>query len=117
MKLNKCTFSLTISLHNYIGMFKLPPVAPTRFYTDATNSSKSNAASMESLFMSETACLRFARDYGITPYLLTQAQLRDWYRQTNRQKIIVSSRLPVRDQISSRTPSVAKSELAAKKKE
>ena len=71
---------------------------------------------MDSIFVSEIGCLRFTRDFGITPFLLTQAQIRDIYRRTNRKKIIVSSRLPTRDQVSSRTPSIAKAELNEKAK-
>lgn len=53
----------------------------------------------DSWIMSENACQRFARDYGLTPHLLSSKQLKDMIRGINRQKLIISSRLPVRDQL------------------
>lgn len=42
-------------------------------------------------------CLR--RDYGLTPYLLTTSMLRAHYAEVCRVKVIVSSRLPTREQV------------------
>jgi hypothetical protein len=53
----------------------------------------------DSLFMTETGVLRFARDYGIVPHLVTKSELRELYRQSNHTKCFVSSRLPVREQV------------------
>lgn len=86
---------------NERGMYKLPPLAPDRFYTDVSKSQV-----MDSLIITEAGCLRFARDYGLTPYLLSSAQLREHFRSLNRPKVIVSSRLPTREQIAKATAPV-----------
>eukprot|EP01039_Chlorochromonas_danica_P011436 gene11436-12786_t len=91
------------------GMYKLPPLAPERCY--GVDAAKTQV--IDSLIMSETGCLRFARDYGLTPYLLSTAQLREHFRAVNRQKTIVSARLPTREQIASKAVAVDKT----KKKE
>lgn len=77
------------------GMHKLPPLAPERCY--GIDAAKTQV--IDSLIMSETGCLRFARDYGLTPYLLSTAQLREHFRAVNRNKTIVSARLPTREQV------------------
>lgn len=77
---------------NEKGMYKLPPLAPDRFYTEKYEA-------MDSLIVTEGGCLKFARDFGLTPYLLSSAQLREKFREANRGKIVVSSRLPTREQV------------------
>ena len=42
---------------------------------------------------------RFARDYGITPYVSSIKQLKEIYKTVNRSKVIVSARLPTRDMV------------------
>lgn len=98
-------------------MFRLPPVAPSHFYAhDASYNASTQKSHTDSLFVSETGCLRFARDYGLSPYACSHAQVRAIFQATHKKKLIVSSRLPTREQVQSRTPSLAKSELSAKTK-
>lgn len=75
-------------------MFKAPSVTPAHQLDAAQQSGPA-----DSIFMTESGCLRFARDYGILPYVLSVKQLREIYRTVNRGKTIVSSRLPTRDMV------------------
>jgi hypothetical protein len=54
-------------------MFKLPPAAPLH-QLDST------AHTADSIFISESGALRFARDYGITPYVSSIRQVKEIYR-------------------------------------
>jgi hypothetical protein len=51
------------------GMFKLPHVAPQQ-QVDSTSHTA------DSIFISEAGILRFARDYGLTPYVASTKQVR-----------------------------------------
>jgi hypothetical protein len=84
-------------------LFKLPPVAPQKF-TPIGEYAKLNP---DSLILTETGFLRFARDYGFMPFVCPQAQLREFYANSNRKKIIVSSRLPTREQMDNKPHSAA----------
>jgi hypothetical protein len=97
-------------------MHKLPPVAPARFFAVSGNKGSTTATVADSIFISELGALRFARDFGIMPYLMSTSQIREVFRRTNRKKVIISSRLPIREQVASRTPSIAKAELTEKAK-
>ena len=86
---------------NEKGMYKLTaPIIPSKF---SPNGKYGKAVPMDSLTMSETACLKFARDYGITPYVLSNTKLRELTRYliSYRKKTIVSSKLPQREQVRS----------------
>lgn len=99
---------------NERGLFKLPPVAPPRFYQDGAGQ-KTNLP--ESLVVNENGILRFARDYGLTPNVVTQAQVREIYRKINRNKTIISSRLPSREQVFNQAHSVAQKDKLQRQKE
>jgi hypothetical protein len=51
------------------GMFKLPHVAPQQQVDSTTHTA-------DSIFISEAGILRFARDYGLTPYVASTKQVR-----------------------------------------
>ena len=93
-----------------LGMFKLPGVVP-QHQVDST------AHTADSIFVTESGCLRFARDYGITPYVMSTKQIREIYRTVNRTKLIVSSRLPTRDMLNNKVHSAAQIINANRKKE
>jgi hypothetical protein len=50
-------------------MFKLPHVAPQQQVDSTTHTA-------DSIFISEAGILRFARDYGLTPYVASTKQVR-----------------------------------------
>jgi hypothetical protein len=54
-------------------MFKLPHVAPQQ-QVDSTSHTA------DSIFISEAGILRFARDYGLTPYVASTKQVRCFKR-------------------------------------
>jgi len=89
---------------NEKGLFKLPQCAPEKHFNNNNKSinnnnnteDKTNVAS-DSIIITESGCVKFAMDYGIMPYLLTSKQLKEIFKQVNKQKVIVSSRLPSRD--------------------
>jgi hypothetical protein len=80
---------------NERGLFKLPSVAPQKFTVDG----EYGKINPDSLIVTETAFLRFARDYGLMPFVCSQQQIRDFFKSTNRAKCIVSSRLPTRSEL------------------
>eukprot|EP01032_Pedospumella_encystans_P019229 gene19229-21866_t len=90
-------------------MFRSPGAAPA--------SQLEPSAPADSIFMTELGCLRFARDYGITPYVSSLKQLREIYKTVNRPKVIVSSRLPTRDMLQNKLHSAAQLTNATRKKE
>ena len=91
-------------------MFKLPPAVPAHQIESTQHAS-------DSIFITELGCLRFARDYGITPYVASIKQIKEHYRLTNRQKVIVSSRLPTRDMLQNKMHSTAQIASTLRKKE
>ena len=108
-------------------MFKNPGIMPAKYqrthFTSAFKQQREQQKEAptsipDSLFMTETGCLRFARDYGIVPYLITKSELRDLYQKANHAKCFVSSRLPAREQIFNKMPhSIAQKSKVIKKKE
>jgi len=92
---------------NERGMFRLPAACPA-FQID-------HQPATDSIFITENGALRFARDYGLIPYVMSVRQIKDAYRKLNRPKVIVSSRLPTRDMLNLQKPhSVAQFDKAAR---
>lgn len=83
-----------------IGLFKLPSVAPQKFSVIGELAK----IQPDSLIVTETAFLRFARDYGIMPFICPQQQIREYFQASNRAKTIISSRLPTREQLANLKP-------------
>eukprot|EP01034_Spumella_vulgaris_P028215 gene28215-35034_t len=81
---------------NEKGLFRLPPAAPARHLDQKVN--------VDSLILTDAGCIRFCRDYGIVSHLVTTKELRDIFRRTNRNKTIISSRLPTREQVETVKP-------------
>eukprot|EP00601_Ochromonadales_sp_CCMP2298_P029316 CAMPEP_0173342112 /NCGR_PEP_ID=MMETSP1144-20121109/10001_1 /TAXON_ID=483371 /ORGANISM="non described non described, Strain CCMP2298" /LENGTH=477 /DNA_ID=CAMNT_0014288619 /DNA_START=491 /DNA_END=1921 /DNA_ORIENTATION=- len=76
---------------NERGMFRLPAACPAH--------QVDQCPATDSVFVSEVGCMRFARDYGLIPYVMSVRQIKDAYRSCNRSKVIVSGRLPTRDML------------------
>jgi hypothetical protein len=85
---------------NEKGMFKPSSNAlPSKFLPSGKYGKTPPA---DSFCMSELACLKFARDYGITPYVVSNTTLKEFVRELMlRRKTIVSSKLPQREQVRS----------------
>lgn len=61
----------------------------------------------DSLFITESNLLRFCRDYSISPHLASISEIKEYWASLNRNKQIVSSRLPTREQICTKPLSCA----------
>ncbi len=95
------------------GLFKLSSVTPQKFRSEG----EYGKANPDSLIMTETALLRFARDYGLMPFVCSQTQIKEFYQAANRRKVIISSRLPTREQLDFRPHSTAQIDKASRQKE
>jgi hypothetical protein len=91
-------------------MFKVPSVTPRHQIENTLHTT-------DSIFMTESGTLRFARDYGLIPYVVSVRQIKEIFASVNRPKLIVSSRLPTRDQLHSKVHSTAQISVALKPKE
>jgi len=72
---------------NEKGMFGLMPGFP--FHSKLKS---------ETLYVSESALIRFCTDYALCPHILTKAELRKIYAEVNRPKNLVTSKYSTRDQ-------------------
>jgi hypothetical protein len=80
---------------NEMGIFKLPHAAPSRHRDNVGG----HNSPVNSIFITESGCARFAGDYGLTPHLMSSSQLRSLYKNINirmaKNKTILSNRLPI----------------------
>mmetsp|Transcript_16780 Transcript_16780/g.25216 ORF Transcript_16780/g.25216 Transcript_16780/m.25216 type:complete len:773 (+) Transcript_16780:69-2387(+) len=56
------------------------------------NRKKTDGTEDVGYFMTETACIRFCQDYGLTPHLVTRGQLKETLQGLNRVKSLFSQR-------------------------
>jgi hypothetical protein len=73
---------------NEKGMHGLPPGVPYHAKVKA----------QESLFLTESQAVRFATDYALCPHLISRADVRKIFANTNRNKELISTKLSIRDQ-------------------
>lgn len=91
---------------NERGMHKLPVVAPEKHLNSASSQVYAGLTA-DSWILSESGWLRLCRDYAFSPYVFSNAQLREVYRslvgRSAGRKTIVSSKLPSREQLAANT--------------
>ena len=51
-----------------------------------------NYSSETAFIMTKLACIKFARDYGLVPFLMTKKQLKDLFNKVNRKKNLSSTK-------------------------